>query len=305
MGCINGDGRPVSSRGMCKTCYEKERTSQIYRPCIEQGCSGNQVSRGLCGKHYQRTLSHERSCRVSGCSGKMRTRDLCHRHYRELKKGVEFTQPPTKYTECSYEDCSKPHEAKGYCSKHYKWHRSGVNIPSRELLDQERNELKINGRRRCKGCQKEKPLAEFTHYPDGYPFAHCRPCASLNQRLRNYGISSEFYRRILLFQGNRCGICGTETPGRGRTWDIDHDHFCCSGNSKACGKCTRGLLCGRCNSFGLAWYEQLPESMRDFDLLNEYLANPPAQRMRAESTQRTTSRVTGTCAEEAEDRPAN
>ena len=33
---------------------------------------------------------------------------------------------------------------------------------------------------------------------------------------------------------------------------------------------------------GLGWYEALPPGLRTFDLLNEYLADPPAKRLRAE-----------------------
>lgn len=67
-------------------------------------------------------------------------------------------------------------------------------------------------------------------------------------RRRKYGVSAEQSRALLAAQGNRCGVCATDTPaGRGH-WNLDHDH--------ATGK-VRGFLCRRCN-VGLGCFQDDP-----------------------------------------------
>lgn len=46
-------------------------------------------------------------------------------------------------------------------------------------------------------------------------------------------------------QGHKCYLCGTTETPEGRL-HVDHDHSCCPGPT-TCGKCIRGLICGRCN----------------------------------------------------------
>jgi hypothetical protein len=71
-----------------------------------------------------------------------------------------------------------------------------------------------------------------------------------------YGITEAKYNQMLADQGNACGIC--RTPFQGQRVCIDHDHACCpvpaSGHTRSCGKCIRGLLCVRCNTW-LGWME--------------------------------------------------
>lgn len=70
---------------------------------------------------------------------------------------------------------------------------------------------------------------------------------------KKYGITREQYEALSDAQGGRCAICdGLPT---GSTYlVVDHDHFCCPGDT-TCGKCLRGLLCGPCN-LKLGWLEK-------------------------------------------------
>lgn len=83
-----------------------------------------------------------------------------------------------------------------------------------------------------------------------------------NKRFK--GLSVERFDEIFAAQGGVCAICGNpETAkrnGKVQRLAIDHDHACCPGE-KACGQCTRGLLCGRCNA-GIGQMKDDPERLR-------------------------------------------
>jgi len=86
-----------------------------------------------------------------------------------------------------------------------------------------------------------------------------------------YNLTPEAYAAIFDRQEGRC-ICGlvfgTEINNRP---EVDHDRVCCPGR-KSCGKCIRGLLCGRCNRV-LGWYEKrgdihlLPVYLKDYSAM--------------------------------------
>jgi len=82
------------------------------------------------------------------------------------------------------------------------------------------------------------------------------PRRYLNYRYTSlYGITLDQYEALLAGQGGACLIC-REDPGDQRL-AVDHDHGCCPTRKKSCGKCIRGLLCGRCNS-GLGYFRDDP-----------------------------------------------
>lgn len=63
-----------------------------------------------------------------------------------------------------------------------------------------------------------------------------------------------------------CMMCG-----KWKATQVDHDHACCKG-PYSCGKCVRGLLCGRCNGL-LGRIADSTELLRNGI---RYLNHPPA-----------------------------
>lgn len=99
--------------------------------------------------------------------------------------------------------------------------------------------------------------------------AVCHDCRNTkkNTRLLNrrynlkqlYGLTPEAFDQLVLTQEGRCAICGTDDPTDNKgaiNWHVDHDHSCCP-RKGSCGKCIRGLLCGRCN-IGLGGFRDDP-----------------------------------------------
>ena len=93
-----------------------------------------------------------------------------------------------------------------------------------------------------------------------------------------YGLAPGDYEKLYRFQGGRCAIC---QRGKGITkrLAVDHDHKCCAG-SVSCGRCVRGLVCGRCNSFLAHARDELDFFIR----AHTYLFNPPACRLKSGDT---------------------
>ncbi|WP_223833093.1 endonuclease VII domain-containing protein [Streptomyces venezuelae] len=89
-----------------------------------------------------------------------------------------------------------------------------------------------------------------------------------------YGLAPGDYDKLLRFQGGRCAIC-TRGKGISKRLAVDHDHACCPGPT-SCGKCVRGLVCGRCNSV----LAHARDAIEFFDRATAYLINPPARRLK-------------------------
>lgn len=75
-----------------------------------------------------------------------------------------------------------------------------------------------------------------------------------------YGLTVEQRDALLAEQAGKCAICGTTEPGA-KGWAIDHDHACCA-ETKTCGECVRGILCGRCN-LAIGLFDDDPGRLRD------------------------------------------
>lgn len=150
------------------------------------------------------------------------------------------------------------------------------------------SEVREDGRV-CVRCEKFKPWEEFQVYARGLngrraacslclngareKYADSRAEYMFGYRLRrNFNITLEQYLAIEAQQGGVCKLCRqpetwvAKPSGKVMRLAIDHDHRCCSGRSKSCGKCIRGLLCNRCNylvglaesEYGLLVFPQLP-----------------------------------------------
>lgn len=64
-------------------------------------------------------------------------------------------------------------------------------------------------------------------------------------RLSHYSLSLSDYDALFNKQNGLCAICRLPSS---KKLCVDHDHGCCSGRKKSCGKCIRGLVCHGCNS---------------------------------------------------------
>lgn len=100
--------------------------------------------------------------------------------------------------------------------------------------------------------------------------AHARTVES------TYEITAEEYWAIYAFQGGRCAICAHAT-GKSKRLAVDHDHKmaleCGHDPNHGCRRCIRGLLCSRCNRWGVPLF--LEAVIRAIN----YLTDPPARKV--------------------------
>lgn len=93
---------------------------------------------------------------------------------------------------------------------------------------------------------------------------------------RTYGITEAEYWAIYAFQGGRCALCRLAT-GKVRRLAVDHDHELAKAHDhpvdQGCRLCVRGLLCKRCNRFGV------PLILEVIIRTINYLCDPPARQV--------------------------
>ncbi|WP_422399181.1 endonuclease domain-containing protein [Streptomyces netropsis] len=169
----------------------------------------------------------------------------------------------------------------GMCHTHRRQYVAGkplTEVRSRRTPE-ELAHIKETGFSSCRSCEEELSISEFQVSDRGTPALDCKNCKAAKHTERMYGLSREQFDALLDSQGGGCAICGAAEAGYGRRWHIDHDHGCCP-SERACGQCVRGILCLTCNARGLPWYERLPEHMKTINPINEYLKNPPGQKLR-------------------------
>lgn len=218
------------------------------------------------------------------------TKGMCRTHYTQIQRGkalsrIQHTSTADgNHRSCQFDSCQRVVLAKGLCNGHYQQHSSGRPLsPLRRKRDNATYQAMVDsGFVECLECGVSKPTSEYsTGRQKSTLRPYCKPCNAERVRLRNYNVPKSFIVDLWQYQGERCAICGSRDAGRKRAPDIDHDHACCKAGG-SCGICVRGLICSNCNAYGLAWYEALPTHLRTFDLLNDYIAHPPAQQFRKE-----------------------
>jgi hypothetical protein len=104
---------------------------------------------------------------------------------------------------------------------------------------------------------------ELLAYQKNYRIEHKDKIRNAN-RVAKHDLTPEGFALMFEKQAGACAICHepfTETP------QIDHDHDCC-GETHACAKCRRGLLCKHCNR-GIGCLKDSVEILRN---ALEYLA---------------------------------
>lgn len=106
----------------------------------------------------------------------------------------------------------------------------------------------------CKTCKQEKPKELFSSLKRRASgiLPHCKAChnekikkfykkhpnySRNSNLLKNYGITSDDFDKMLSAQNNTCKVCSGPPMGKGR-YHVDHCH--------KTGK-IRGLLCHKCN----------------------------------------------------------
>jgi hypothetical protein len=175
-------------------------------------------------------------CSVSGCSAPafVKKRQLCQRHYVELRNSGVIPQKRESTTS-----------------------RAGLSDTWHRAEDLHEGTMTAD----CSICGPGTPMVVKL---DGRPV--CTNGTRESRYRMKYRLSPARLAMLMLRAGNACEIC--REPVNGRTMRIDHDHKCCAGPTKTCGKCTRGVLCHRCN-VALGFMQDDPDRLR---AAIEYLA---------------------------------
>ena len=138
----------------------------------------------------------------------------------------------------------------------------------------------------CKQCGEAKPESEYySNRKNPHWCIECRKRKNKEHRKLNpdtyrgyeykkkYGINLEQYNEMLAKQEGKCAIClfVYEKP-----LTVDHDHLCCPGEV-TCGKCIRGLLCGKCN-LGISYFNENIEVIERAITYVKLYGEPPWKR---------------------------
>lgn len=155
---------------------------------------------------------------------------------------------------CEAEGCERIHSCRGFCKLHYtRWRRHGdalvqkkVHVPKTDGIPHGTSHGYNYYKCRCDKCR------EFI-VNKSREWAQNNPNRIRERRLiRDYGITSADYDRMLTEQDGLCAVCH-QPPSEGVRWlHVDHCHDT--------GK-VRGLLCQKCN-VALGMLRESPEIVR-------------------------------------------
>lgn len=247
--------------------------------CLKPNCTRSPKTRGMCKSHYEKWRTTHRSevaprkskwynedgsrkaCHYKDCDKPIATQGMCKHHYQnfhyESTRGAVASRKNRKLTSydgvktlpgCTFEGCQNPEFNPGFCAGHYYQNkRSGV-----------MTSLYLNRPCDVKNCTE---LISAKRTRSGL-------CASHSTLARKYSLTTA--KLSELYSNLECS-----NPGCSETENlhVDHNHDCCpsgkygTGNKRACGKCVRGWLCRGCN-MGLG---NLQENPRKIQGLLEYL----------------------------------
>lgn len=196
-------------------------------------------------------------CDFPGCGRPHDSKGYCTGHYNQIRKGhplrsLPGRNPPGTKCSASGEGWRCDQDARPF-SERCQFHieqlsrlgevRARVRRTSEEVAARD-----PEGRKQCLRCGEWKDgqgFYEAIHTSDGRQ-PDCIECYLWRNTMRNFNMTREEYEALLESQGGVCAVC-SDAPGW-RRLSVDHDHSCCPDSGKSCGKCVRGILCGKCNS---------------------------------------------------------
>ncbi|MFK4071877.1 endonuclease VII domain-containing protein [Streptomyces sp. NPDC029674] len=191
-----------------------------------------------------------------GCPNLQWSAGYCTAHYAQIRKGGLKALRALRVSVdnsgvCAVPECAVKARSKGLCNGHYArtQHQKVPDLDSGIRSPRPHDFRFRDGLVHCSKCDGRFPEAEFGRNVKGRLMSYCSMCGDLSA----FKMTRKDFDRLLSAQGSKCAICERTQDEAERRFSVDHDHSCCPGAGKSCGKCIRGLLCGPCNLFiGLA-----------------------------------------------------
>lgn len=158
---------------------------------------------------------------------------------------------------CDFAGCGRKPFAKKLCSGHYEQQRRGATLQPLRRRSADPSARDAQGRKMCAGCGSWVEESGFSFMKTAVDQRNpsCTRCKVVGR----FGLNRVTYEALLNSQGGGCAICGGQ-PTDGRNFHVDHDHSCCPGQGRSCGRCIRGLLCNGCN-VGIGMMGDNPERL--------------------------------------------